>query len=145
MRHDGEVQLLQVDTLGLHIVREDVGVVSGIKQDALAAILDERGEPPILPPRRSVAEGIVKDGDLGRARLSIGRRGANGCRGHRHCSQGEEEMPRHETPSTARGWRECGCGVKPRMVRKLEASAPTTEDHSKWPKIEWLLQPERQG
>src|SRR5262245_65882089 len=113
MRHDGEVQLLQVDTLGLPLVPEDVGVVSGIKQDALAGILDERGEPPILPHRRSFAEGIVKDGDLGRARLSIGRRGANGCHGYRHCSHGEEEMPRHVTPSTARGWRECGCGVKP--------------------------------
>ena len=70
MGHDCEIQLPEVDTLGLHIVSEDVGIVAGVEQNALAAIFDEGEEPPILLHRGGLAEGIVKYGDLGCARLS---------------------------------------------------------------------------
>ncbi len=45
MGHDHEIERGQVDTLGLHVVRKDLGVVAGVEQDALAAILDEGGKP----------------------------------------------------------------------------------------------------
>ena len=80
MGHDCEIQLLKVDTLGLDIVREDVGIIAGVEQDALAAIIDEGGEPPIFLHRGGLAKGNLKDGDLGCARLSGCRRGANRCR-----------------------------------------------------------------
>src|SRR6516225_11859838 len=103
MRHDCEVQLLQVDTLGLHIVREDVRIIPGIEQDTLAAILYQSREPPIFPHRGGLTKGIVKDGDLGRARLRIRWRGANSCRRtDRYCCHLEKDIPCHaKTPSTA--------------------------------------------
>src|SRR6516164_9394530 len=51
-----EIQLPQVDALGLDIVRENLRVIAGIKQDALATILDERGKSPIFLHRRGLAE-----------------------------------------------------------------------------------------
>jgi hypothetical protein len=104
MRRDCEVQLFQVNTLGRHIVREDIRIIAGIEQDALAAILDQGGEPPILFHRGGLAEGIVKDGDLGCVRLRIDWRDANSCRRiNRHCRHLEKDIPCHAiAPSTAR-------------------------------------------
>jgi hypothetical protein len=76
MRHDDEVQLRQVDALGLRVLRQDVRVVAGVEQDALAAIFHQRGVAPILLHRRALAKGVVKDGDL-----RLGRIG--GCRRRR--------------------------------------------------------------
>ena len=73
MGHDHEVERGQVDTLGLHVVRKDLGVVAGVEQDALAAVLDEGGESPVLLHRRGFAERIVEDGDLGLVLLGEGR------------------------------------------------------------------------
>src|SRR5580704_3116547 len=96
MGHNCEVQLFQVDALGLHIMREDVRVVAGVEQDAFAAILDKGGEPPIFLHRRGLAEGIVKDGDLGCIRLRIGWRGANSrCRIDRYCRHLKKDIPCH--------------------------------------------------
>jgi hypothetical protein len=58
----------------LNVVREDLGVVAGIEQDSLAAILNEGGKPPVLLHGRGLAERIVKDGDLGLVRLRMRRR-----------------------------------------------------------------------
>ena len=79
MGDDCEIQLLQVDTLGLDIMREDLRIIAGIEQDAPAAIFDQRGKPPVFLHRRGLAEGVVKNRDLPRARLSVGRRSANRC------------------------------------------------------------------
>ncbi len=51
MRDNCEIELLQVDTLRIDIMREDVSVVASIKQDALAAIFDERRKPPVFGHR----------------------------------------------------------------------------------------------
>src|SRR5215831_12774317 len=48
MGDDGEVELREVDALGLHIVCKDFGIVAGVEQNALVAILYEGGKPPIL-------------------------------------------------------------------------------------------------
>src|SRR5262249_7434692 len=50
-----KIQLPQVDPLGLDIVRENLRVVAGIKQDPLTAILDKRGKSPVLRHRRGLA------------------------------------------------------------------------------------------
>jgi hypothetical protein len=109
MRHNCEVQLLQIDTLGLHIVRKDVRIIAGIEQDALANILDQGREPPIFRHRGGLTKGIVKDGDLACARLRIRWRGANPCRrADRHCSYLEKDIVCHAiTPSTARANASC--------------------------------------
>src|SRR5262249_7189414 len=75
-----EIQLPQVDALGLDIVRENLRVIASIKQDALTTILDERGKSPVLRHRRGLAEGVVKNRDLRGTRLRVCRRGANRCR-----------------------------------------------------------------
>src|SRR5262249_9404158 len=104
MRYNCEVKLFQVDALGLHIVCEDLRIVAGIEQDALPAVFDQGREAPILPHRGGLTESIVKDGDLGCARLRIRWRGADCCRRVNHqCSQIEKDIPSHAiTPATAR-------------------------------------------
>src|SRR5262249_19524127 len=65
---NGEVELRQVDTLGRNIVRKDLGIVAGVKQNALAAIGNERGKSPILLHCRGLAKGIVENRNLTGAR-----------------------------------------------------------------------------
>src|SRR5262249_28839833 len=104
MRHNCEVKLFQVDALGLRIVCEDLRIVAGIEQDALPAVFDQGREAPILPHRGGLTESIVKDGDLGCARLRIRWRGDNCSRRvDRQCSHIEKDIPSHAiTPATAR-------------------------------------------
>ena len=61
---DDEVELREVDTLGRRVLREHLGVVAGVEQDALAADIDKRGVAPIRLHRRVLPEGIVQHGDL---------------------------------------------------------------------------------
>ena len=81
MGHDCEIQLPKVDTLGLHIVREDVGIIPGVEQDALAGNLYERRVTPVLSHRSVLAERIVEDRDTV-LRLGSGRRSDYGGRHH---------------------------------------------------------------
>ena len=81
VRHDDEVELGQVDALGLRILRQKVGVVAGVEQNALAGILDERGIAPVLLHRGKLAEGVIEHGDLRLARVSARRRGWRSRRG----------------------------------------------------------------
>ena len=91
MRHHHEVERGQVDTLGLHVVRKDLGVVARVEQDALAAVLDEGREAPVLLHRRGFAERIVEDGDLGLVRL--GERRCCACHGPAATKQcGSQEL-----------------------------------------------------
>src|ERR1700722_13652187 len=55
---NSKIELPQVDTLGLDIVRKDLRVVASVEQDTLAAILDETRKSPVLRHRRCLAEGI---------------------------------------------------------------------------------------
>src|SRR5262249_19045727 len=64
MRDDRKVELLQVDTRGFDIVREDLRIIAGVEQNPLAAILDEGRKSPVLCQRRSLAEGVVQNRDL---------------------------------------------------------------------------------
>ena len=43
-----ELERCEIDILSAHIVRKDVGVVAGIKEDALSAIFNECRKAPIL-------------------------------------------------------------------------------------------------
>ena len=45
VRDDDEIERREIDILGAHIVRKDVGVVAGIKEDALSAVLNECRKP----------------------------------------------------------------------------------------------------
>src|SRR5262249_59641321 len=76
VRDNGEIKLPQIDAFGVDIVSKDIGIVAGVEQNALAAILDERGKPPVLLHRRGLAERVVKNRDLRRARLCERRQGA---------------------------------------------------------------------
>ena len=69
MGDDREIQQLQVDTLGLDIVREDLRIIAGIEQDALAAVFNVCRETPVFLHSRGLAEGVVEDRDLRRAWL----------------------------------------------------------------------------
>src|SRR5947209_18901113 len=95
MGDDCEIQLLQVDTLGLDIMREDLRIIAGIEQDAPAAIFDQRGKPPVFLHRRGLAEGVVKNRDLPSARLSVGSRSANRCGGYYQHMKRAKEKSRH--------------------------------------------------
>jgi hypothetical protein len=64
MRDNDEIELLEIDTLGFDIASEDLRIVAGVEQDALAAILDEGRKSPVLRHRRGLAEGIVENCDL---------------------------------------------------------------------------------
>ena len=63
--HNDEVQLREVDVFRFGVLGENVGVVSCIEQNAFAAIFDKGGIAPVLLHRRSLAEGVIEDGDLG--------------------------------------------------------------------------------
>src|SRR5262249_38337796 len=109
MGDDCEIQLLQVDTLGLDIVREDLRIIAGIEQDALAAILDQRGKPPIFLHRRGLAEGVVKNRDLPRARLRGARRSPKrGGRTHHRRKHNKDRSTHRIAP---------GGGVRPRACK----------------------------
>jgi hypothetical protein len=48
MRHDDEVELCEIDAFDFDVMRKDVGVVTSVKQNTLATILDEDGKNPNL-------------------------------------------------------------------------------------------------
>lgn len=72
MGDDDEVQSRQVNLQGGAVGGEPGGRVAGVEQDALAAMLDERGEPPIQIQLRFTGERIGDDRD---ASLRLRRRG----------------------------------------------------------------------
>src|SRR4051794_24225632 len=74
MRQDGEIEVGQVDASGPRVFGQDVRVVAGIEEDALAAVFDQRRESPVLLHLRRFAEGVVEDGDLLFRRVPRGRR-----------------------------------------------------------------------
>ena len=76
MRNDSEIQLGEVDSAGPDIAPEYLGVVAGVEQDPLPAILDVGGKPPVELHFRTLAEGVVKDGDLGLSLFGLGARWA---------------------------------------------------------------------
>src|SRR4029079_10689348 len=89
-----EVQLGQVDALGLRVLRENIRVVAGVEEDTLAAVLYESGIPPVLLHGGRLAEGIIEDGDLrlgGVGPLPLGRGGRPRVSGER------QEQGRNET------------------------------------------------
>src|SRR5579864_9210129 len=59
MRHNHEIQFGQVDSFCLCVLLKDVWFVSGVEQNALTAVFDQRGIAPVSLHRRSLAEGIV--------------------------------------------------------------------------------------
>lgn len=65
MGDDDEVQPRQVDTERPRVLGEQLGVVPGVEEDALAAVLDERGEAPVEPNIVVLGEGVGDDGDAG--------------------------------------------------------------------------------
>src|SRR5262249_51138557 len=70
VRKNNEIEVGEIDPFCLDVGREDVGIISGIKQDTLPGDLHESREAPILGHRRVCAECVVKDGDLA---LRLGR------------------------------------------------------------------------
>ena len=63
MRDDDEVQLHEINACRLHVLREDLGIVAGVEQDPLPAILDQRGIAPVLSHSRRLPERVVQDRD----------------------------------------------------------------------------------
>src|SRR5271168_4962331 len=63
VRNNDKVELGEIDVQGLDVAREDFGIVAGVKEDAFAIVLDERGEAPVAGELRIIAKRIVKDGD----------------------------------------------------------------------------------
>src|SRR5712691_11101585 len=85
-----EVQLCKVDSLGRDVVREDLRIIAGIEQDALAAVFKVCRKPPVFLHGGGLAEGIVEDRDLRRVCLRARR-----WRTHRpgtHYSQSAKEQ-----------------------------------------------------
>jgi hypothetical protein len=64
MRHHYEVEPGEIDTLSRRVLRQHLGVVAGVEQDALACDLDKHGVAPILLQCRIATEGIVEHRDL---------------------------------------------------------------------------------
>src|SRR5256884_8888808 len=62
MRDDGEVELAEIDLRRFGVGREDGSIVSGIEEDALAGVFDQRTEAPVLDEGGVAAEAIVEDG-----------------------------------------------------------------------------------
>src|SRR5262249_38713541 len=125
-----EIQLPQVDALGLDIVRENLRVVAGIKQDPLAAILDKRGKSPILRHRRGLAEGVVKNRDLRGARFRVCRMCADRCRRNHQRSNFKEDMASHRMlPRTNSGARrevpELSSDIMPARVKQRTVARGT--------------------
>src|SRR2546425_5198598 len=87
VRHDNEVELRQIDALRLRVLREGVAVVASVEQDALAAVLDQRGIAPVLLHAGRLAESVIKDGDLRLSRVGARRlrwRARGGAPGEHH-------------------------------------------------------------
>ena len=66
VRDHDRVEAREVDAERLHVALEDRGVVAGVEQDALPAVLDQRGEAPVPRELRWSAEGVVEDRDADR-------------------------------------------------------------------------------
>jgi len=64
VRDHGEIDCFEVDAEGLHVMREDVGLVAGIEQNPSPSHLHERCISPILPKRRILSEGVEKNREL---------------------------------------------------------------------------------
>src|SRR5215813_9039072 len=90
MGDDHKIQLREVDTLGSNVVRKDFGIIAGIKQDALAAIFNKGGKPPVLRHIGVLPEGIVEGRDLCRVSLCV--RWWRATHPESHCSQYSREQ-----------------------------------------------------
>ena len=84
MRNHREVEPTQVDAGGLRVRREGLGIVAGIEQDALAAILDERRETPVLLKSGGTAESVIQNGDAVAGRRARERHGKYQERDQQH-------------------------------------------------------------
>src|SRR6185369_5498456 len=58
---DDEIEPPQVDPQRLDVVGEDVRVVSGVEENAFAAVLNQRGESPVAGEISPRSEGVVQD------------------------------------------------------------------------------------
>src|SRR6516225_6417786 len=65
VRYDHEIQLGEVNPFCLGVALKNVRVVSGIKQNSLAAIFDKSGIAPVFLHCRIFAKSIVKHRNLG--------------------------------------------------------------------------------
>ena len=72
MRDYSEIQLLKVNIRNFDIMREDIGIVTGIEKNPHAAVLHECGKSPVLLKSGRFAESIIDDGNAIR-RLNIQR------------------------------------------------------------------------
>lgn len=66
VREHSRVEPRQIHLQPLDVVLEESGVVAGIEQDTAAAVLDQRGKPPVFLQIRRVAEGVVQHGHASR-------------------------------------------------------------------------------
>src|SRR6185437_12212599 len=96
MGQDDEVELRQIHALGFGVLGQDVRVIAGVKQDALAAVLDERSESPVFLQRRGLAKGVIQDGDL-RLRWLC----ACGLRKRRRAVPGQQQSQRRNAEGEA--------------------------------------------
>src|SRR2546430_1510464 len=77
----------EMDAFRLRVLREGVAVVASVEQDALAAVLDQRGIAPVLLHAGRLAESVIKDGDLRLRRVGARRlrwRARGGAPGEHH-------------------------------------------------------------
>jgi len=63
VRDDDGVESLEVDAERLHVGGKDPGVVSGVEQDALASVFDERRETPVPLECRRLSESVIENGN----------------------------------------------------------------------------------
>ena len=73
MGDDREIEFRKVDTLGCDILCENLCIIAGVEQNALVAVLNICGEPPVLFHGGGLAEGIGENRDLRRAWLRMRR------------------------------------------------------------------------
>src|SRR2546425_19991 len=79
---DHEIEFRQINAERLDVSLENVGVVPGVKENALPVVLDQRGEAPVLYHLLRIREGIVEDGDAVGC-LECGRQKKNGKSGRK--------------------------------------------------------------
>src|SRR5215469_17593693 len=64
MRDYYEIQFFEVNAQGLNVSGKNLGIVSGIKEDCLAGMFNQRREAPILLQRAGITESVIQNRDF---------------------------------------------------------------------------------
>jgi hypothetical protein len=136
VRDDNRIEVPKIDAEGRNVAREPGGIVTGVEEDSMAVVLDQRGEPPVVLKPRSRPEGIGEDRDpVGR--LSSRRNRDQSRNARKKCEK--VKLHRNSLPLPGRGRtgasshdvadRRSPTAYPFTLLRRARLSSPTVLEH----------------